>query len=161
MPHRGRLNLVTGLLEHPARALFHKIKGYSEVPEELGATGDVVSHVCPSLHILLSRTTHLMPFFSRLSKPHLRRREQSRQGIHAPESLPLRSHQPRRARKDACKAVRTVEVPLSRLLPRRQGDVLAAARRCELHWPRRGYGRIGSQYVTCFVICPPELSLTL
>lgn len=45
MPHRGRLNLLTGLLEYPSRALFHKIKGGSEVPEDLGATGDVISHL--------------------------------------------------------------------------------------------------------------------
>ena len=46
MPHRGRLNILTGLLEYPARALFHKIKGASEVPEDLEASGDIVNHVC-------------------------------------------------------------------------------------------------------------------
>lgn len=46
MAHRGRLNLLTGLLEYPSRALFHKIKGYSEVPEELGASGDIINHIC-------------------------------------------------------------------------------------------------------------------
>lgn len=45
MPHRGRLNLLTDLLQYPARALFHKIKGNSEVPEDLGASGDVISHL--------------------------------------------------------------------------------------------------------------------
>ncbi|KZO95476.1 dehydrogenase E1 and transketolase domain-containing protein 1 [Calocera viscosa TUFC12733] len=51
MPHRGRLALLTGLLEYPSAALFHKIKGGSEVPEELGATADVISHLtaAPSL----------------------------------------------------------------------------------------------------------------
>jgi probable 2-oxoglutarate dehydrogenase E1 component DHKTD1 len=44
VPHRGRLNLLTGLLEYPPSALFHKIKGGSELPEELGAEGDILSH---------------------------------------------------------------------------------------------------------------------
>ncbi|CDO71005.1 hypothetical protein BN946_scf184844.g9 [Trametes cinnabarina] len=34
MPHRGRLNFLTGLLEYPPSALFHKIKGGSELPLE-------------------------------------------------------------------------------------------------------------------------------
>ncbi|KAI8974792.1 dehydrogenase E1 and transketolase domain-containing protein 1 [Trametes punicea] len=48
MPHRGRLNLLTGLLELPPSALFHKIKGASELPEEYGAAGDVISHLTAS-----------------------------------------------------------------------------------------------------------------
>ncbi|KAI0942033.1 hypothetical protein AcV7_002572 [Taiwanofungus camphoratus] len=52
MPHRGRLNLLTGMLEFPPAALFHKIKGGAEVPEDLGVSGDVISHLVasPSLH---------------------------------------------------------------------------------------------------------------
>ncbi|EGO30021.1 hypothetical protein SERLADRAFT_433954 [Serpula lacrymans var. lacrymans S7.9] len=45
MPHRGRLNLLTELLEYSPTALFHKIKGGAEIPEELGAEGDVISHL--------------------------------------------------------------------------------------------------------------------
>lgn len=45
MPHRGRLNLLTDLLQYSPTALFHKIKGGSEVPEELDAEGDVISHL--------------------------------------------------------------------------------------------------------------------
>ncbi|KAL1921370.1 uncharacterized protein VTP21DRAFT_11086 [Calcarisporiella thermophila] len=51
MPHRGRLNLLTGLLQYPPTALFHKVKGNSEFSEELiaaGATGDVLSHIANS-----------------------------------------------------------------------------------------------------------------
>ncbi|TFY80498.1 hypothetical protein EWM64_g3510, partial [Hericium alpestre] len=48
MPHRGRLNLLTGLLGYSSAALFHKIKGGSEIPEELGAGGDVISHLFAS-----------------------------------------------------------------------------------------------------------------
>ncbi|KAJ6559045.1 Transketolase, pyrimidine binding domain-containing protein [Mycena vulgaris] len=48
MPHRGRLNLLTDLLQYPATALFHKIKGGAEIPEELGAEGDVLSHLVAS-----------------------------------------------------------------------------------------------------------------
>jgi probable 2-oxoglutarate dehydrogenase E1 component DHKTD1 len=48
MPHRGRLNLLTDLLKYSPVALFHKIKGGYEIPEELGAEGDVLSHLCKS-----------------------------------------------------------------------------------------------------------------
>ncbi|KAF7299554.1 2-oxoglutarate dehydrogenase E1 component mitochondrial [Mycena chlorophos] len=52
MPHRGRLNLLTDLLQYSPTALFHKIKGGAEIPEDLGAEGDVLSHLAasPSLH---------------------------------------------------------------------------------------------------------------
>ncbi|KAG8960423.1 hypothetical protein FRC03_006543 [Tulasnella sp. 419] len=52
MPHRGRLSLLTDLLQYSPTTLFHKIKGGSEVPEDLGATGDVISHLSssPTLH---------------------------------------------------------------------------------------------------------------
>lgn len=45
MPHRGRLNLLTDLLQYSPTAMFHKIKGGAEIPEELGAEGDVLSHL--------------------------------------------------------------------------------------------------------------------
>lgn len=48
MPHRGRLNLLTGLLEFSPSALFQKIKGGSEIPEECTASGDVISHLTAS-----------------------------------------------------------------------------------------------------------------
>lgn len=49
MPHRGRLNLLADILGYPSSALFHKIKGGSEVPEGLGVEGDVLSHLCEFL----------------------------------------------------------------------------------------------------------------
>ncbi|KAI0039089.1 dehydrogenase E1 and transketolase domain-containing protein 1 [Auriscalpium vulgare] len=50
MPHRGRLNLLTTLLAFPPAALFHKIKGNSELPPpfSLSASGDVLSHLTAS-----------------------------------------------------------------------------------------------------------------
>ncbi|KAL5522783.1 hypothetical protein ACEPAG_8801 [Sanghuangporus baumii] len=48
MPHRGRLNLITDLLRFPPAALFHKINGGSELPEEFGYSGDVISHLVTS-----------------------------------------------------------------------------------------------------------------
>ena len=45
MPHRGRLNLLTDILKYSPAAMFHKIKGGFEIPEELGAEGDVLSHL--------------------------------------------------------------------------------------------------------------------
>jgi hypothetical protein len=56
MPHRGRLNLLMELLEFSPTALFHKIKGGSEFPEELGGEGDVISHLgrlCRSIPFII------------------------------------------------------------------------------------------------------------
>ncbi|KAG8217006.1 thiamine diphosphate-binding protein [Butyriboletus roseoflavus] len=49
MPHRGRLNLLTGLLEYDPTSLFHKIKGGAEAQVD-GETisGDVLSHLMGS-----------------------------------------------------------------------------------------------------------------
>ncbi|XP_013778792.1 probable 2-oxoglutarate dehydrogenase E1 component DHKTD1, mitochondrial [Limulus polyphemus] len=44
MPHRGRLNLLTGLLNFPAVAMFQKIRGMPEFPETVSGVGDVLSH---------------------------------------------------------------------------------------------------------------------
>ena len=59
MPHRGRLNLLTGLLQSSPAALFHKIKGGYEIPEEYGAAGDVISHLGARLFFSLPSTTHV------------------------------------------------------------------------------------------------------
>ncbi|KAH7887154.1 dehydrogenase E1 and transketolase domain-containing protein 1 [Phlebopus sp. FC_14] len=49
MPHRGRLNLLTGLLEYDPAALFHKIKGGAEASVEgEEVSGDVLSHLVAS-----------------------------------------------------------------------------------------------------------------
>lgn len=48
MMHRGRLNLLTQLLNFDHRVLFRKMKGLSELPHELlekGFGGDVISHL--------------------------------------------------------------------------------------------------------------------
>lgn len=52
MPHRGRLNLLTDLLQYPPSALLHKIHGKSEIPPELGVSGDVISHLGRLLRLL-------------------------------------------------------------------------------------------------------------
>lgn len=51
MPHRGRLNLLTDLLEYSPTALFHKIKGKSEFPDDLAVSGDVLSHLANSISL--------------------------------------------------------------------------------------------------------------
>ncbi|KAF8331280.1 dehydrogenase E1 and transketolase domain-containing protein 1 [Cantharellus anzutake] len=48
MPHRGRLSLLTDLLQYPPTALFYKIRGNSEIPQGIDATGDVISHIAAS-----------------------------------------------------------------------------------------------------------------
>lgn len=51
MPHRGRLNLLTDLFQYDPTAIFHKIKGHSEFPEELKVSGDVLSHLFKSVQL--------------------------------------------------------------------------------------------------------------
>ncbi|KAJ3363706.1 hypothetical protein GGF32_003743 [Allomyces javanicus] len=53
MPHRGRLNLLTDLLEYNPTALFAKVKGTPEYPADEAdvCTGDVLSHIAQSLDL--------------------------------------------------------------------------------------------------------------
>ncbi|KAK1338702.1 hypothetical protein QTO34_019359 [Cnephaeus nilssonii] len=51
MPHRGRLNLLTGLLQFPPELMFRKMRGLSEFPENVPATGDVLSHLTSSVDL--------------------------------------------------------------------------------------------------------------
>ncbi|KAK7821099.1 hypothetical protein U0070_020461 [Myodes glareolus] len=51
MPHRGRLNLLTGLLQLPPELMFRKMRGLSEFPENVSAIGDVLSHLTSSVDL--------------------------------------------------------------------------------------------------------------
>ncbi|XP_011402465.1 PREDICTED: probable 2-oxoglutarate dehydrogenase E1 component DHKTD1, mitochondrial [Amphimedon queenslandica] len=51
MSHRGRLNLLIGLMEYPPVAVFNKIKGNSEFSDAMTYTGDVLSHLTSSVDI--------------------------------------------------------------------------------------------------------------
>jgi len=51
MAHRGRLNLLTGLLEFPPVAMFRKMKGLPEFPPEQEGAGDVLSHLTSSVDL--------------------------------------------------------------------------------------------------------------
>jgi probable 2-oxoglutarate dehydrogenase E1 component DHKTD1 len=48
-PHRGRLNLLTGMLHVSPTALFHKIRGNAEFYEGAPSVGDVLSHLSVSV----------------------------------------------------------------------------------------------------------------
>ena len=49
--HRGRLNILTGLLGFPPVAMFRKMRGLPEFPAEQSGAGDVLSHLTASLDI--------------------------------------------------------------------------------------------------------------
>ncbi|KAI6652012.1 2-oxoglutarate dehydrogenase E1 component DHKTD1, mitochondrial-like [Oopsacas minuta] len=52
MPHRGRLNLQTGVLGYPLQALFRKLRGNPELIDNSGtATGDILSHLFQSIDL--------------------------------------------------------------------------------------------------------------
>jgi probable 2-oxoglutarate dehydrogenase E1 component DHKTD1 len=50
MPHRGRFNVLTNILEYQPRFLFRKVNGLTDTPEELHTVvDDVTSHVSQSI----------------------------------------------------------------------------------------------------------------
>ncbi|CAB1322714.1 unnamed protein product [Coregonus sp. 'balchen'] len=51
MPHRGRLNLLTGLLQFPPELMFRKMRGLSEFPADSPSIGDVLSHLTSSVDL--------------------------------------------------------------------------------------------------------------
>ena len=75
MPHRGRLNLLTILLQYSPAGLFHKIKGGSELPDDLGAEGDVLSHLgrylIPSPLFFASNSFKIIDCFPSAASPSL------------------------------------------------------------------------------------------
>uniref|UniRef100_A0A0C9RMD5 CG1544 protein n=1 Tax=Fopius arisanus TaxID=64838 RepID=A0A0C9RMD5_9HYME len=54
MPHRGRLNFLTGMLQFPPEKLFRKLRGLPEFPDDVKATGDVPSHFVSSVDLNLT-----------------------------------------------------------------------------------------------------------
>lgn len=85
------MNLLTDLLQYSPTALFHKIKGGSEWPEELGAEGDVLSHL-GAFDIL---GYHVFLFdrgsFSVLANTAVRGCRESAEGFTTPKSFSSRS----------------------------------------------------------------------
>lgn len=51
MPHRGRNNLLTCMLNFPPSLMFRKLKGKYEFPNEFRGTGDVLSHLTSSTNL--------------------------------------------------------------------------------------------------------------
>lgn len=54
-PHRGRLNLLIGMLKFPPEMLFRKLKGLPEFPGDAKASGDVISHFVSSVDLKLDQ----------------------------------------------------------------------------------------------------------
>ncbi len=48
MPHRGRLDVLTLIMDYPVANLLHKIQGKRDIPKEIDGIDDVVSHVAVS-----------------------------------------------------------------------------------------------------------------
>ncbi|KAG5337672.1 DHTK1 dehydrogenase, partial [Acromyrmex charruanus] len=53
--HRGRLNLLTGLLNFPPEKLFRKLRGLSEFSDATRCTGDVISHLVSSTDLNIDK----------------------------------------------------------------------------------------------------------
>jgi len=45
MAHRGRLNVLTNLMQKPLAAVFHEFQGGASSPDEIGGSGDVKYHL--------------------------------------------------------------------------------------------------------------------
>lgn len=55
-PHRGRLSLLTGLLNFPPEKLFRKLQGLSEFSDATkSTTGDVISHLVSSTDLNIDK----------------------------------------------------------------------------------------------------------
>ncbi|KAK5647733.1 hypothetical protein RI129_002625 [Pyrocoelia pectoralis] len=54
MPHRGRLNFLTGMLHFQPAKMFVKLKGLPDFPTKFKATGDVVSHCISSTELMIN-----------------------------------------------------------------------------------------------------------
>uniref|UniRef100_A0A4W3IP28 2-oxoadipate dehydrogenase complex component E1 n=1 Tax=Callorhinchus milii TaxID=7868 RepID=A0A4W3IP28_CALMI len=96
MPHRGRLNLLTGLLQFPPELMFRKMRGLSEFPETSPALGDVLSHLTSSvdldfgsdrtLHVTMLPNPSHLEAINPVSVGKTRGRQQSRQdGDYSPD----------------------------------------------------------------------------
>ena len=48
MQHRGRLNLLPFLMDYPLSSIFHRIAGKRDIPANIQAIDDLVSHVSTS-----------------------------------------------------------------------------------------------------------------
>lgn len=92
MPHRGRLNLLTDLLKLPHAALFHKIRGGADIPEHLGASGDVISHLGRCRHSNIR--TSCSRSRSRFTEAAIRRCTESCEGFSTAKSFPPRYFSP-------------------------------------------------------------------
>uniref|UniRef100_A0A8D0Q467 2-oxoadipate dehydrogenase complex component E1 n=1 Tax=Sus scrofa TaxID=9823 RepID=A0A8D0Q467_PIG len=97
MPHRGRLNLLTGLLQFPPELMFRKMRGLSEFPENVSAVGDVLSHLTSSvdldfgahhpLHVTMLPNPSHLEAVNPVAVGKTRGRQQSRQdGDYSPDS---------------------------------------------------------------------------
>ncbi|XP_022702422.1 probable 2-oxoglutarate dehydrogenase E1 component DHKTD1, mitochondrial isoform X1 [Varroa jacobsoni] len=62
-PHRGRLNLLTGLLQFPAETVFRKMRGLPEYETSKfpKASGDVLSHLFTSVSLQSDLRVSLLP----------------------------------------------------------------------------------------------------
>ncbi|XP_068579619.1 2-oxoadipate dehydrogenase complex component E1 [Cebidichthys violaceus] len=96
MPHRGRLNLLTGLLKFPPELMFRKMRGLSEFPETSPAIGDVLSHLTSSveldfgaakpLHVTMLPNPSHLEAINPVAQGKTRARQQLRQeGDYSPE----------------------------------------------------------------------------
>ncbi|KAG5879110.1 hypothetical protein JTB14_031658 [Gonioctena quinquepunctata] len=57
MPHRGRLNILTGLLNFPPVEMFRKLRGEPDFPDKYFSTGDVLSHCISSTDLRYGEKT--------------------------------------------------------------------------------------------------------
>ncbi|XP_068622692.1 probable 2-oxoadipate dehydrogenase complex component E1 homolog [Battus philenor] len=57
MAHRGKLNVLTGLLKCPPMKIFHKFNGKPEFPPEANAACDISTHLSASADITVNNKT--------------------------------------------------------------------------------------------------------
>ena len=98
MAHRGRLNVLTGVMGKPHRALFHEFKGGSFKPDDVEGSGDVKYHLGASsdrefddntVHLSLTANPSHLEIVNPVVMGKARAKQDQHAGAPRPEIVPL------------------------------------------------------------------------
>ncbi len=96
MPHRGRLNVLTNLLQKPFVAMFAEFQGVSAYPDSIKGSGDVKYHMGMSIdreldgkmvHLTLSSNPSHLEAVDPIVVGRVRAKQQQRSGSMTPSTL--------------------------------------------------------------------------
>ncbi|MGH1353018.1 MAG: 2-oxoglutarate dehydrogenase E1 component [Methyloligellaceae bacterium] len=101
MPHRGRLNVLTNVMNKPTRAIFNEFKGGSSNPDDVEGSGDVKYHLGASsdrefddnkVHLSLTANPSHLEIVDPVVLGKVRAKQDRHNRKHREEVLPLLLH---------------------------------------------------------------------